>query len=61
MFVLLTIINTTIGRMALCGTASNTEAQRTNAQIDKQLRAERKKVTNEVKLLLLGMNITYNI
>ena len=44
--------------MALCGTASNTEAQRTNAQIDKQLRAERKKVTNEVKLLLLGMKIT---
>jgi high-affinity K+ transport system ATPase subunit B len=45
--------------MTFCGiTANKTEAQRINSIIDKQIRAERKKTVNEVKLLLLGMTIT---
>jgi len=40
--------------LALCGTAAKTEEQRTNDQIEQQIRAERKKSLNEVKLLLLG-------
>lgn len=40
--------------MALCGTANKTEEQLANDLIDKQIRAEKKKVVNEVKLLLLG-------
>jgi len=38
---------------ALCGTTNKTEEQRTNDLIEKQIRAERKKI-HEVKLLLLG-------
>lgn len=39
--------------MPLCG-GGKTEADRQNAEIEKQLRADRDRVIKEIKLLLLG-------
>ena len=41
--------------MGCCGGGEVTEEQKRNEEIDKQLKAEKNRLRNEVKLLLLGL------